>query len=243
MAQYIKLDSANRLNAGTTSPGNFTLNCQKPLEGRYALKAIYFPATFFNINTDLNNRIYFTESATAKVATIPPGFYSGYSALMTAVETAMNTASGGTNTFVLTRSALTGLITITASSVNFTLTFGTNTTAAAREVLGFAAADSTVAALAQTGVAYPNLATVRSLNIDINNIGNFTNTQGTNSCTFCVPILQIVPGVGYYEPPITLPQVVEFRDRTASLKIRVIDDNGQVIPLQNEFYMLLAPSC
>lgn len=238
-SQYLKIDSADRINPATTTPANFTISGNVIMEGCYALKAIYYPATFFNINTDLNNKIYFTEAGNAKVATIAAGFYSGFGAFLLAVKAAMDTASAAVNTFTVTQSALTGFITIVASTVPFQLTFGANQSSAASEVLGFVQAD-TVSAMSLTGVSYPNLSTVRSLNLNINNIGGVSDMLNSSNCTICVPILQNQPGgIGYWEPSENFPQVFKFDSPTKVLRISVLDDRQKVVPLQSEWHMIV----
>jgi len=242
-SQYLKIDSADRINPGTTTPANFAISGNVILEGSYALKAIYYPATFFNVNTDLNNKIYFTEGGNAKVATIAPGFYAGFNTFLVAVKTALDAASAAVNTFTVTQSALTGFISIVASTVSFQLTFGANSSSAASELLGFAQVD-TASALTLTGTSYPNLCTVRSLNLNINNIGGVSDMLNSSNCTICVPILQNQPGgIGYWEPSVNFPQVFKFDSPTKVLKIRVLDDRQQVVPLQSEWHMIVEKLC
>ena len=240
---YLKIDSADRINPGSTTPANFVINGNIVLHGRYTMKAIYYPTTFFNINTNLNNQIYFTEGGVAKIAIIQPGFYSGFDSLLPAVKSAMDTASAGVNTFTVTQSALTGLISIAASTVAYQLTFGTNQVSAAFEVLGFGKVD-TASALLLTATNYPNLATVRSLNININNIGCVSDMLNSNNSTVCVPMLQNPPGgVGYWEPSLAFPQVFQFDTPTRVLKISVLDDKQALLPLQSEWHMIVQKLC
>ena len=240
---YLKIDSADRINPGSTTPANFVINGNIVLHGRYAVKAVYYPTTFFNINTDLNNIIYFTENGVPKVATIQPGFYSGFGTLLTAVKSAMDTASAGVNTFTVTQSGLTGRISIAASTTAFQITFNSNQVSAAFEVLGFGKID-TASALLLTAASYPNLSTVRSLNININNIGCVSDLLNDNNSTVCVPILQNLPsGIGYWEPPITFPQVFRFESPTKVLKVSVLDDKQSLLPLQSEWHMMIQRVC
>ncbi len=240
---YLKIDSADRINPGSTTPANFVINGNIVLHGRYAVKAVYYPTTFFNINTDLNNTIYFTEAGVAKVAVMQPGFYSGFGSLLPAIKSAMDTASAGVNTFTVTQSALTGLISIAASTVAFQITFGSNQVSAAFEVLGFSKVDTAIALLL-TANNYPNLASVRSLNININNIGCVSDMLNSNNSTVCVPILQNPPsGIGYWEPPPTFPQVFQFDTPTRVLKISVLDDKQALLPLQSEWHMIVQKLC
>jgi hypothetical protein len=234
---YIKISSSDRINPGTTSPGQFTINSNFVFSKSYLLKAIYYPSAFWNINQN-NNQIYFTESAVNKVATIPPGTYSIVS-LPAAVAACMTTASGGTNTFTVAQNALSSFLTITASTVAFSLTFATNQINSASQVLGFTQIN-TASALVSTGTTFPNLSPLRSLNINISGISAIKDTKGNSQCTLCVPILSNSPnGLGYYEPPLHFPQIITFNSPTSNLNISVLDDLQNIIAMQAEWHMIV----
>lgn len=238
--QRIRINSSDRSNPSTTAPGDFTLHSKIAFEGTYQLHAIYCPLNFFNVNSQ-NNQVYFREGGIDKVAVISPGFYVGPANLMANLATALTTASGGVNLFTVTEDSLTGLLTITASTVDFTLTFS-NTASSAAEVLGFAPMDVDSNSLALTGIRQWNLATVRSLNFIINDIVSIVDTN-QQSCTLTLPILNDMESVQYYEVSPLMPQFFTFRDRTNALHIKVVDDKGRVLPLQGEWYMMISKTC
>lgn len=234
---YIMISSSDRINPGTTSPGQFTINSNFVFSKRYLLKSIYYPIAFWNIN-QTNNRIYFTESATNKIAYIPPGTYSS-STLPAAVAACMTTASGGTNTFTVAQNALSSFLTITASTVAFSLTFATNQTSSAYQALGFAQVD-TASGLVSTGTTFPNLSSLRSMNINISGIGAIVDTKGNSQCTLCVPILSNSPnGLGYYEPPLHFPQIITFNSPTSNLNISVLDNLQNIVQMQADWHMIV----
>lgn len=68
----------------------------------------------WNVVTLFNNKIYFNESGNNRVGTIALGNYASGSAAAAAVQTAMNTAPGVSNTYTVTYSA--GFFTITRAS-------------------------------------------------------------------------------------------------------------------------------
>lgn len=220
--ELIRINSSDRMNPGTTTPAQFSVNAQRTFDGDYLLRSIYCPLAFFNVNAN-NNRIYFKESNTNKIATLPPGNYT-ISNLPAAVATALTTASAGTNTFTVTQNALTSFLTITASSVPFSLMFGSNPSiTSAWQLLGFALLD-TANNLSQTGTIIPNLSSLRTLNFNICNIGTIVDTQYNGHCTFSIPILADTPnGIACYEPDSPW-QRIRFDSPTRVLEISVLDD-------------------
>lgn len=234
---FIRLNSSDRINPGTTTPAQFSMNSQQTFYGEYLLRSLYCPLAFFNVNTN-NNQIYFDENDEHKVATLPSGSYTIVT-LPSAVATALTTASGGVNTFTVTQHSVTNFLTITASSVPFKFTFGSNqSVSSAWQLLGFPQQD-TATNLVQTGTIIPNLSPLRTLNFLICDIGNIVNTQFNGHCTFSVPITSNTPhGIVCYEP--SRPwQLIHFNSPTRVLKISVLDDLQRVIPLQNEWHMIL----
>jgi hypothetical protein len=82
---------------------NFLVNSQDTLKGFYNI-VFELKATLIkdnNIN-EANNKIYFYENGEYKYATITIQNYANISTVITAVQTAMNTASGGYNTYTIT---------------------------------------------------------------------------------------------------------------------------------------------
>jgi V8-like Glu-specific endopeptidase len=232
--QYLKIDSAKRQNPGSTTPGQFTLQCQATMTGRYALKALYCSVDYENINGH-NSKIYFREGGIDKVATLTTGYYT-ISSLLTEIKSAMDTASGGTNTFTVTRSTLPQRLVISGTSA-FELTFGTNTANSSAEILGYPAAD-TSSATSHTATNIINLASIRSLNFDFNGFSSVSDTTG-RSYSLVIPITTNTPGVQYYEPTETFPQVINFDIPTRNLSISVRDDDHNVIPLQSDWFMII----
>jgi hypothetical protein len=239
--QRIIIKSSDRTLPGTTTSSNFSIDSRIIFEGTYQVQTIYCPLNFFNVYAR-NNQIYFREGGTNKVATIAPGFYAGAATLMTNVAAALTAASGGTNTYTVTQDVLTNALTITASAVGFTLTFGTNTLNSAAELLGFPVVDANSTPLSITASKQWNVATVRCINFIINDIVALTDTK-RNSCTVTCPILGDYQSVQYYEPTIQAPQLFTFRDRANTLQIKVVDDNGVELPLQSEWYMIVSKVC
>jgi hypothetical protein len=234
---HLRIDSSDRDNRGSSTPGNFIINSQEQFRGKWRLMSIYFPISAYNVNANFNNRIYFNEGGVSKIATITPGYYSLDDAFLTAIKSALDTASAGVNTFTVAQASTTGLISITASTVPFSTAFGNGASYSAAELLGFTQSNSD-SNLVQSGTLYPNLATLRTINVTINEIYTYMTTKNQNYSTFMVPVNSDSPGVVYWEPTEHFPQEFDFPTGTTTLRIRVTDDNGQIINQQSEWHMV-----
>lgn len=113
---------------------------------RMKLLNVIVPATYHMVMTGINDKIYIYAGAVLYTATLTDGNYDS-TTFPAHVETQINAAYTPDNNFTV---ALSGNdFTITHSATNFQLTFGTNTTASARKLIGFSEADTT-AGLSQT---------------------------------------------------------------------------------------------
>ena len=120
MAQSTQVycDSTYRYGGSTS---NFTYMLKKPLDNMTSFKLISaeIPLTYYNVRNnagaiDNNNIFYFNEGSTTKQAVLTPGYYTS-TTIIPALQTAMNLA--GTNTYIVTFNATTGLFTITGTGV------------------------------------------------------------------------------------------------------------------------------
>src|SRR5690349_8696148 len=95
------IDSSKRISSSTSST-NFVLNFPGNFpEIQYArFNWVQVPLSTYTISTS-NQTITFSENVTIKTAIILVGYYTG-STLATAIQTALNTVSGGYNTYVVT---------------------------------------------------------------------------------------------------------------------------------------------
>lgn len=226
--QYLKINSADRLNPTTTTPALFTINANQPITG-LRLKDIYLPATAFNV-ASTNNTIYFTDTA-PRIAVITPGYYTN-ATLFTAISAAMTVASG-VSTYTAQIISLTQNL-LVSSTGTFQFTFSQTTNSMA-EILGFSAVDTGVST-AQSGFSPLNLSTTLCYNIDINHsIGTITTT--TTSTSFVIPALQAsVPSEFYFQVPLQMPQGIEFQ-ATKTLVIGIYDDQHRILNLTSNWYM------
>jgi hypothetical protein len=231
-AALIRVDSKLRLNPTTTDPSSCIIPSVEVLSGTYSLKSIFLPITYYNINST-NNQIYFNDG-TARVASIPVGYYSSLSDLGTAAAAAMATFG---STITASLNALTNMLTIT-SNLAFTFTFGSFTTNSAATVLGFIG-DSTVSQLTQTGTVVMNLSTTTSYNFQLSNSSSNVRTMDGKNFTFCIPALTNTPTNMYYEPPAQFP-IIFHLDATQALRINIFDDQFRVLNnMRSDFYFVL----
>ena len=235
--KYVKIDSSQRVNPLNTSPSKFSIRGTNVVfKGRYVLKAVFMPVTYYNVSST-NNLLYFTDANGTHVASIPIGYYTSSTYLAT-VGSIMSAASPGI-TYSLVKDSTTLAVTITASSGTFALTFGTNTIHTAATSLGFPAVDtnSTISHLA-SGLL--NLSQTRSFNISVNSITTTCDLNGVGY-SFVIPVTANTPGIEYYEAPLGYEQTIYIEAPTRQLDIAVFDDNYEILPLYAEWYMTLQP--
>ena len=234
--QIILLRSADRNPATSTNSSNFQLNMGNDLHGEYEVLYISMFNTFFSVNTGINDKIYFNDNATNWTGTIAPGLYttSGSNSILTAITTAMNAVSSG---YTATISAITGYITISNGSFNFSLKFATNTVSSAATTLGFAKSD-TAAAASAVATSVPQLSGPTTVNIYISQclVYNFTNFQGQFG-NVLLPI-NVSYGALQYWKKIDFDQMLRFENRTPSLTIKLLDTNGAQLNLNGTDWQL-----
>ena len=254
-----KLSSADRSASESVGSHSFVLRAGDAPEwnGTYRLVEALMPSTQYTISSS-NNVIRFNESGVggggSLTATVPPGYYTA-SSLAVAVGTVMTTASGGYNTYTAATSSLTGLLTITATvGGNFFMENGTDTairdpiSTEMSQILGYPYQSSTTAAMTQTGTKPMNLSRIISFNILIDEAnssgGNrIISSRGGTTLTFSIPVLTNSGGIFHYKPvgnALMNPQEM-FLKRTRVLRIKVIDDQGNLVDLNNvDWWILLS---
>lgn len=124
MSKLLFLDS--------TKSSNNVYKLDKRIKGIYQLVAFVTTNNMFNVNS-YNNKIYWNENGTDRTTTLTPGQYNTED-FRSHVSTQLNNDASGTITVTLDDN--TRKLTIT-DTVNFYMTFGTNTTNSAKKLLGF----------------------------------------------------------------------------------------------------------
>lgn len=231
-----KLDSSHRANQADT-PADFQLNLSQPISGKWTLKSCFICADFPNVSSS-NNRIPFTENATQKLATVTPGYYAN-NTIAAAVKTALDTASGGFNTYTVSLDSVTQKLTITASSGAFTLDWASSPTYSMASALGFEATD-TASGLTTTGTKIVVLNSVLGFNIAIDGLTNIVNAKGSGS-TFYLPMDSNIGSRSFstFEPN-GFQQTIDIKEPIGTLRIRILNDDGQVLDLQQNWQMILS---
>ena len=235
----IKVQSSTRQNPLTTYPNNCVIPCQDVLHGRYRLQHLMLPVTYFNVSAT-NNKVYFSDTTGAHVATLTPGYYNAFSSLATEVATQMTSAGNGTVTCAVSSS--TNLLTV-SNTENFSFTFGTHIANSAAVLMGFignSAADAT----SQVAVRTMNLSELLYINFSISEAASdgVRSTDG-HSYTFSVPAAATVPNLYLYEPSEQNPVILNLNS-TRSLTVRIYDDHGNLLNnMYSDWSMLLKPVC
>lgn len=231
--QQLKIKSSHRKDPNS-SPGDFYLALTKPIQGKWALRQVFICADFPNINSR-NNRIPFMELGVSKVATIPIGYYTS-SQIVTALQNALNTASGGVNTYTCTLNPVTQQVTITGT-VAFTLQWASSPGSSAAATLGFQEKD-TFLAISCTAQSIVVANSIMSFNITIDGCGSIMDSRG-NISSFDVPMITNVNPLSFmvYEPDL-FQQIIAFKDSQRVLHIRVCDDDGRPLDLKQNWSMI-----
>lgn len=152
MSQLISISSRDRSN-GTVS--RYDIKFTNPICNIGLIKSmqVSIPYTWYTVMSGINDKIYITVAGpTTYTATITEGSYT-ITSLIAEVETVINAAYTPDNSFSVSVSSLTNKITISHTGTSFILSFGTNTTASARILLGWNAADTASA----TSQVAPNI--------------------------------------------------------------------------------------
>lgn len=221
-------------NSGNSA--DFKIASTELLQGTYLVKHVMIPNTVNNVNA-ANNYFTLTDNGTTKDVYVPVGNYT-VNTLLPAIQTAMNTASGGYNTYTLTIGSTNSLLSCSATNP-FTVTPIT-----AQRMLGITGATPLASTFTSTyivQVAYPN-----SLGIVIegSSTDNVQNIKTGATCTIYVPMNRTY---GYYKTLDTeeLEQRIYFNHATRMLRIRIVDTttNGSVSLNGGDFEMILTKEC
>lgn len=227
MTSLIKVSSAAR---STGTPSSFTIHLTNKLHGRYRLAQAYVPNTAYNI-TASTATLGFYEDAADKSCSITPGYYTATN-IAPAIKAALDAASGGYNTFTVTVSTITGKMTIAAGNA-FSIVYSTSTIA---DLLGFTA-DSATATSVTADYALA-LQGDLSFNILINSQSSIINAAG-NGFTYMIPHGPESLGSWTMYEPIDWVQTTEFESPCNTLRIRVVDDQGNDQEIQHDWYIVL----
>lgn len=221
------IDSRLR-DSGDENSFSYTLRWPIANPISYAVESVQLYNTSYTINS-YNNKLYWTDSTpTTQTTTLTNGNYTA-SSLATHVETLMNTANTGSGTYDVTADTNTGKITISNSSVNFSLTFGTNTTNSVATALGFENTNKT-GAQSYTGEKIVKLNT--KYYIIYGDIGS----QNSYSANELVNVLAYVPNSVNFGDMINyqseLAKSFKLTEKEISrMKIFVKDDMGNPVNL------------
>lgn len=210
--QKLVLRSASRASYSTSST-DCVIRFQNPvslLGGKNItreLELAYFAIynSIYTINSS-NNKINFNENSTNKTATITSGSYTG-ALLASAVKTALDTASGGFNTFTVSYDNVSRKFTFSSAN-NFTLLFSTGSDKATTpyKALGFYSQSSGLAvdSTTSTNIVSPQQCDLGGpisllMNIKEWNSGDEIQTSDNEFATFYIPLLNGSGGICIYD--------------------------------------------
>ena len=214
------------------SNNNAKISLDNPIEGLWKLVSFCFTNNIFNVN-DNNNKIYINENGTDFTITLTNGFYDAND-LKTEISTQLNASLSGT---VLVSLDNANKFTITDTK-SYKFTFGSNTTATARKLLGMNAEDDS-SANSHTSDRPIDLNTHKHIFI---NITENSDRDIVGTAHFSTSL--IINGEGAYGEIIrynnhdNFDQYVKFRN-TKSLKISIHDLDHNDIDLNSDYTIIL----
>jgi hypothetical protein len=224
----IFIDSAKRTSASASSTDfhvHFTGNF--PQIDFAELHWTQIPLANFTV-PKTGNVINFNENSTNKTATVTPGYYSG-TALAQKVQDALNSASGGYNTYAVTYDSSTFLMTVSATQP-FSLLWASQPSLNIQ--CGFAKTNTT-AGTSVTSTQACQLNLPLAANISIRELDSVVYTGSIMlGSTFILPLSSGSSYLNSYEPQNrlinrTMPRVFN------RFYIRLTDMDGNVLDLGN----------
>ena len=211
---------------------NDTYTLDRAINGKYKLLSFVCTNNLFNVN-DNNNKIYFNENGTDRIATLTNGNYD-INDLKTECITALNDVASGT--FNITIDSLTRKYTFTSTN-NFGFTFGTNTSNSGRKLIGMNASDDTQS-LTHTSDTSIDLNTHKNILIDISE-NDDKNVIGVDYFDTSL----VINGLGVFGDMIryidndNFHQYIKVKN-TKKLKLRFHDSNNETIDLNSEYIII-----
>ena len=188
------------------STNNFTYYLKEPIKNvsSFKITSAEIPLSYYNVRSsgiDANNTFIFSEDGgiTTTTATITAGYYTA-TTIITALTTAINTASPNHYTYTITYNTTTGLITI-SSTGNFKIMYvstGVNGWLTVNWLLGFnqISNSSTTSQVAQT-CPFFDYYQYLYFKIGLNFKGNYDETGSKNNI-IKIPITSPQGSIQYY---------------------------------------------
>ena len=117
----------------TADASNCSVLLGQAIEGKYMVSNLVIMNNFYTIDSS-NNKLYFYENNTSKIATLTTGYYSD-TTMPTMIKTVMNAASSLYNSYVITLDVNTKKFTFSASNL-FKFEFSKSTGNDCAEIIG-----------------------------------------------------------------------------------------------------------
>ena len=230
-------DSRQR-TSGTTNVATYNMIPAGSLDqGTYESLSYHSTNQFYNVEVGVNDDIFWDEGAGDLTATIPPGYYATPVALAAAVKIVMDVVSA--STFTITYNTDTGKFLFAIAAGTFRFKFLTNTTAVARELIGFSATDGVLAAT-QTSDNQVSLTLHTNILVDISEDAEQNVTLASDGSERSL----IVPITGVYQEEIdslkaqVFAQTLVFTADFNSITISLFTEDGSA-PVNISDYVLI----
>jgi hypothetical protein len=220
-SNYFYIQSADRINGTAT---NFNVNNQNfGNSSSMELQVIVIPYTFYPVDSNHTTLTFQINGSGVNLnATIPAGYYDS-TTFPVALKTAMDTAAG-TQTYTITISGTTGLITITQNSGTF-LIKGSSTM---NPIIGFTSSD-TSGAITQISPNLINLSGTDYLDIYSSQLTKFDTKSLDSALSNTTRVIRI-PVKDY-----TFGSTITYRPKFHHMNHKP-EDQGQIDVIVRDMY-------
>ena len=248
---YILVRSLSR-TTGSTSSSNFSISLNPPirLERKKRLKLEYLQmySTIYNIDATNNNLDFFENATNKSIIAITTGIYDATS-LGTSLQTALNNASGGFNTYTVSFNTQTKKYTLSAGNA-FILKFA-NALTSLWKIMGYSTSGgiTSVDSVSGTTTSSPfvvNFSLPLSVYIQIPTFQSNYITTSQDRFTYYVPLTVSSGGIVEYKSKDYWDQYINVDPYTTSLnKLEVLltGANNSAMNLQNSEWEMILEMC
>jgi hypothetical protein len=236
MPYDLLIESKSRLTESTSS-ADFVWQGSNAFDNvtHLEITSLRVDTTMYNLISG-RSTIYFTDNSTLRTAALTAGYYTG-TQLASLLQTGMNAANSGFQTYTVTYNTNTYKFTISAGA-NFIMNWTGQATTTPYELFGFTNANTA----SGTSVTSTNAAALNPYQFLILSIREFDNTIYTGfdststtnpGCTFVIPNTNGLAEQLSWIPPVR--NVIKARPTgpVTQLHVKLVDSTGTTIPLNN----------
>lgn len=234
MADSVLITSKDRLSGDIN---DLVFECKESLEGSYELTFFQMTNNIYNVSTGENDKVYLTHSVDGvQEITLDKG---SYDAADLAVELKAKLDAISAVVYTVSYALTTGKYTISPDSGTLQFTFGTNTSASARKLLGFLEADTLAAASLVSDVPIDlKLHDMIVVSVLQDNLSYVTLPSGVEA-SLLIPIENIEFGSRiFHSRNQNFNQLIRFTNSTSRLSVRLFSIDGDLLDINGADWVM-----